>query len=95
MGAVGTLSYSLSSDEKAKITKGIEDHTKEQNDNAEIFYITNIDKEKEIVNNYQSYLLSGKIKSKDDEWWQHHENTYKNLTAQYNFFLKERKRLGK
>lgn len=95
MGAVGTSSYSLSSDRKVEITKGIEDHTKEQNDNAEKYYVERINKEKDVVDNYQSYLSVGKIKSKEDEWWQYHENAYKSLTAQYNFFLKERQRLGK
>lgn len=79
--------------EKKKITDGIKTHTKEQNDRAENSYLESIGKERNIIENFNSYVKIGYIKSKSDSWWIGHEITYNNLKAKYDFFKKERKRL--
>ena len=83
----------LSPGDKERITKGIETHTKAENDGAETRYKENIEKEKNIIDNYDNYIRIGKIKSRNDEWWQSHESTYNALKSQLSFFRKERKRL--
>lgn len=85
----------LTQDTKTRITNGIETHTKEQNDKAEQSYLNNIERQKEIISNYDNYIKTGYIKSKNDEWWKNHEDTYNSLQAQLKFFRKERRRLKK
>lgn len=86
---------SLTEDIKTRITNGIDTHTKEQNDRAEQFYLNNIEKQKEVISNYDNYIKIGHIKSKNDKWWKYHEDTYNSLQAQLKFFRKERRRLKK
>lgn len=85
----------LYNERKQTIIDGIKNHTSQQNDRAETFYKNNIAKEKDIIDNYSKYVQIGKIKDKNDPWWQYHEDTYKSLVAQYDFFKKERKKQGR
>ena len=99
MGAVGaskgTSGFKLSKADMTKITSGIQSHTSEQIDGAEENYKNYIAKQKNILDNYKNYVAIGKIKNKQDEWWQGHQESYDSLVAQYDFFKKERKRLNK
>lgn len=85
----------LSKEERASITKNIETHNKADNDKAESNLKMWYERQKNIVDNYESYVKTGKIKGKEDEWWKERESSYNSLKAQYEFFKKERKRLGR
>lgn len=85
----------LSKSEKTKITSDIEAHTKSQNDSAESNYKRWIEQEENIINNYDKYKKVGFVKNKKDKWWVDHKNTYDSLKSKYEYFKKERKRLGK
>ncbi len=86
---------SLTQDVKSRITNGIDTHTKEQNDKAEQSYLNKIERQKEIISNYDNYVKIGYIKGKNDEWWKYHEDTYNFLRAKLKFFREERRRLKK
>lgn len=85
----------LSTAEKQRITNGIASHTESQNDSAMRYYEKRIEREQRVIDNYDGYIRSGYIKGKSDPWWVDHEKSLESLKAQYDFFQKERKRLGR
>lgn len=91
----GLLGKGLSPTERASLTKGIKSHTKEENDKAESRLERNLHKELEVVKNAQTYISLGKIKDTNDQWFQEHVRSAKELSAQLKFFRQQRKRLNK
>ena len=91
----GLFGKGLSSEKRARLTKGIEGHTKEENDKAESRLEHNLRKETEIVKNAQAYIAMGKIDDTNDPWFQGHVQTSKELAAQLKYFRQQRKRLNK
>ena len=85
----------LSTAEKQRITNGIASHTESQNNSAMRYYEERVEREQRVIDNYDSYIRIGYIKSKSDPWWLDHEKSLESLKAQYDFFRKERKRLGR
>lgn len=85
----------LTANEKAKITRDIENHSTSSNDAAERHYKMYISREQGVIDNYGLYVRTGYIRDKSDPWWQGHEESLAKLKAQYSHFRKERKRLGK
>lgn len=94
-GGGGGAGSKLSASRKETITNGIKTHTKEQNDRAEANYKRSIAKEREVVENASAYIRSGHIKNTSDPWFQGHVESLNSLNAQFKFFKKERKRLGR
>lgn len=88
-------SNALSAVQKLQITKGIETHSSEATDRAMASLQASIQKEQNIINNYDKYVKVGYIMGKTDPWWIGHKDNLAGLKAQYAFFQKERKRLGK
>ena len=88
-GGGGNVSDSM----KQQLTNGIMNHGSAANDRAQKGMEDNIAKERNIVNNYSQYRKSGYISGRNDPWYVGHVNTLNSLTAQLNFFKKERKRL--
>lgn len=91
----GGAGSKLSASRKETITNGIKTHTKEQNDRAEVSYKRSIAKEREVVENASAYIRSGYIKNTSDPWFIGHVESLNSLNAQFKFFKKERKRLGR
>lgn len=85
----------LSAVQKLQITKGIENHSSEATDKAMSGLQERIAKEQKIIANYDKYVKIKYITGKTDPWWVGHKDTLATLKAQYAFFKKERKRLGK
>ena len=85
----------LTNKQKENIKSGIRTHTKEANGRAESYYKQRMDKEKEVIDNLENYIKSGHIKSKNDKWFKGHEDSYKSLKKQYDYFRKERKKQGR
>ena len=83
---------------KRKLTEGIKTHTPSDNDRAQKYYETQIAKEQKIIDNYDNYVRlgwSGVSEGKNTEWWKYHEDTLASLKAQYSYFMKKRKELGR
>ena len=93
-GSSGLSGSSLSAEKKKRITDGIINHTKEQNDGAANHYLSAIAKEKNSLDGYEKAEKVGLIR-RDDSRWEYHEGAYKSLVSQYDFFKKERKRLNR
>ena len=86
---------SLPMADKIRITKGILSHTPQQNDGAMNQMQRYIDREQDVIDNYQMYVRVGKIKGRNDPWWVGHEQSLAKLKAKMAFMKQERKRLGR
>lgn len=85
-----SLEKALSKGRKEEIRNSIKNHTSSENDGADKTFQRYIN----FVDNLEIIKL-GTIKNKNDEWYQDYVKAYKSLKAQYDYFLKQRKKLQK
>lgn len=84
----------ISQERKAQITSGIMSHSTADNDRAAQSYESRINKEQNIVDNADAYIKMGIIQSTKDTWYREHVDALRSLSAQYEYFKKERARIG-
>lgn len=97
MGGRGSSSglWTLSAEERSKISIGIASHSVSDNDRAERNFKQSIQTEKDIISNAEAYIRVGYVQSTEDEWFQNHLKAYEALIEKYSYFKQERKKQGR
>lgn len=96
MGGRGSSSgggggQSLTPEKREQIAKNVATHSPSQNDKAIKNIERAIEREEKIVKNFKQYKQIGYVKSKTDDWWVGHEESYNSLRAQLEEYKKQRK----